>query len=166
MMFSWINLSIYEGIKKISGNFFKQDRNCRLINTLPAHLINKLGHWSVKNELSYTQTYGVEEVTYARESGRTGDDKGDLSKGTYYFIWKRTRSGIFITDAYQSIFDNQRLRAKFGFRDAPQYENVRASIDEFKSQGSYWIQRLLWYAKMNEQKAKITFTKETRNGKE
>jgi hypothetical protein len=98
-------------------------------------------------------------VFYTRETGRSGEIAGELSRGTYYFIWMRTRAKMFATDTFSEFFDHQRYAAKFGFRDAPTYKGERATIEELTDQASYLINKLLHYTKVNEDNANITFIK-------
>ncbi len=159
MVFSWIDEAILNGIKDRCKKFHKKDRNTRKKNTLTAHLVTKLGHVATLLYLRLTNKYGYEEVSYTRETGRSGEIAGDVSRGIYYFIWKRTRAGMFATDTFSEFFDYQRYAAKFGFRDIPTYQDVRATIDELKGQESYLINKLLHYTKVNEENSKITYIK-------
>ncbi len=149
MLLSWLDYGLLKWMQKKVDAFHLEDRHVRKKNTLTAYLISKLAKLIYLNRLKMENEFGYEEVSYKRESGRTSSDGGDMSRGIYYFIYKKVRADMFATDCYADLFDSQRLKAKNGFMDAPTFKSHRPTIEELKGQESYSVDQLVYYTETN-----------------
>lgn len=108
---------------------------------------NCLLMYFLKNILSfvnnyYTRIYNRFGFSVLNVQVENGTQDGKIVDGKYYLINKKIYSKRFSTDAFSDFFTNKSLHSKYGINDLPEYETERASLDELKSQNSYFVNDL------------------------
>ncbi len=87
-------------------------------------------------------SYGFERVTFRHQEGGTGSIAGKAVTEEYYFIRRKTESGIYANDCYRAIGDRRRIDARKGYLDAARYGDVDMTLEEMRKQNSYFIKKL------------------------
>lgn len=72
-----------------------------------------------------------------------GTRDGDIVEKKYYRSDKKIKSKRFATDAYSAFFANKALQSLVGLEDVPCYGAVKATVQEFCKQNSYFMADLL-----------------------
>jgi hypothetical protein len=94
-------------------------------------------------------SYGFERVTFRHQEGGTGNIAGKAVTEEYYFIRRKTESGIYANDCYRAIGDKRRINARKGYLDAARYGDVDMTLEEMRKQNSYFIKKLEDETKQN-----------------
>ena len=89
-----------------------------------------------------SNSYGFERVTFRNQVGGTGNIAGKAATEEYYFIRRKTESGIYANDRYRAIGGRRRMNARKGYLDAPRYGDVDMTLEEMRKQKSYFIKKL------------------------
>jgi hypothetical protein len=89
-----------------------------------------------------SNSYGFERVTFRHQVGGTGNIAGKAVTEEYYFIRRKTESGIYANDCYRAIGDRRRIDARKGYLDAARYGDIDMTLEEMRRQNSYFIKKL------------------------
>lgn len=85
-------------------------------------------------------TFGYNKMQVQMEDG-TRD--GNLLDKNYYLMFKKIYSRRFATDCYSDFYMQKALKSMTGLEDLPEYATVRATVEEFLRQNSYFMADLL-----------------------
>lgn len=85
-------------------------------------------------------TFGYNQLQIQVESG-TRD--GILIDRKYFLMFKKIYSRRFATDCYSDFYAQKALRSLVGLEDLPEYATVKATVEEFLKQNSYFMADLL-----------------------
>ena len=80
-------------------------------------------------------------------------EHGQLSKvenNKYYLAFKKIYAKRYATDCFGDFFDVNAIQCKYGIMDLNEYKDVKASVEELKSQHSYFIKELVNIEKRKE----------------
>jgi len=139
--FHWAYL-FYNTIINSYNDFHYTFRAKRKDKTLYNYLLSKIVSKVTNRYGRLLNLYGYETLSYKDRRNVTSDSSGDSSNEVYYIISKKMYADIYRTDCYSSYFEGERLKAKKGFYDAPQYRNTMATTEELDQQNSYLIEKI------------------------
>lgn len=71
-----------------------------------------------------------------------GTQDGKIEKKRYYLADYKIYRDRFSTDCFSDYFNDLALKTKVGLRDYLEYRTSKASVEELKSQNSYFINGL------------------------
>ena len=125
--FNWF-LSVYYKFRNIRGD------NTLLIYCLKAVICKVFWHY----ERIYNR-FGFSVLSVDKERG-TQDEKPERKQ--YYLANYKIYRERFSTDCFSDYFNDLAERSGVGLLDYIQYATVKASVDELKSQNSYFIRGL------------------------
>lgn len=72
-----------------------------------------------------------------------GARDGKRAKKKYYLMSKKIYSRRFATDCYSDFYAQKALDSLVGLEELPEYKSVKATVDEFLKQNSYFMADLL-----------------------
>ena len=113
---------------------YKRGDNTLLVHFLKT-IVSKI--WA-HNERIYNR-YGYSALSIEKERG-TQDGKPENKR--YFLSNYKIYRERFTTDCFSDYFNDMALKSNVGLRDYLEYKTVRASVDELKSQNSYFINGL------------------------
>lgn len=126
---------------------YTQHRYTRGDNTLCIYLLKSI---AARFNHYYNRTYnlfGCHRLAIQLESGSLD---GSYKDKVYYVSRKKDYSKRFATDCFADFFREKALTAPVGLDDMDEYETERATWDELKKQGSYFIRDLEGLKEKNE----------------
>lgn len=122
--------------------YYYSFRSIRKDHTLYNYLLIKVISPIARYFMRITNLYSYSELSYRHERGATAAEAGALSNENYFIIHQKSYSKQFATDAYSAFYAKLRKTTDKGFADAVKYEDYKATVEELKSQKSYWIDEL------------------------
>ena len=125
--FNWF-LSVYYKFRHIRGD------NTLLVHSLKAVISKIYAHY----QRIYNR-FGFSVLSVDKERG-TQDEKPE--RKLYYLANYKIYRERFSTDCFSDYFNDLAEKAGVGLLDYVQYASVKASVDELKSQNSYFIRGL------------------------
>ena len=139
MPFYTIEEMIYDWAFSRFINLYYDFRYKRGDNTLLVHFLKTIVSkiWAY-NERIYNR-YGYSALSIEKERG-TQDGKPENKR--YFLSNYKIYRERFTTDCFSDYFNEMALKSNVGLRDYLEYKTVRASVDELKSQNSYFINGL------------------------
>ncbi len=140
--FVWLDYLIFNPIIDAYIKYHYDFRAKRKDKTLYNYLATKLINPLYRHLTKLSNIYGYKAVDYIRETGVTGEHRGESKTMVYYFINQKMLADRYATDAYSAFFDNERSLAKAGFIDAEIYGSSRATVNELDLQNSYMINEI------------------------
>ena len=120
-------------------NLYYDFRFRRGDNTLLVYLLKGVTAWIWKRNIRIYNRYGYSITKLEKERG-TMDGKTKNKK--YYLMNKKIYARRFITDCFSDFFNDLASKSGVGLNDYREYLTEKASIDELKSQNSYFINDL------------------------
>ncbi|MCM1368203.1 MAG: hypothetical protein NC184_05305 [Roseburia sp.] len=108
-------------------------------NTLFIYLYKKLVAWVWNRNVRNYNRYGYCVLNVETERG-TMDGKADKKK--YYLMNAKIYGKRFSTDCFSDYFNDLASRTNVGLDDYLEYQTEKASVEELKSQNSYFINSL------------------------
>ncbi len=120
-------------------NLYYDFRFRRGDNTLLVYLLKGVTAWIWKRNIRIYNRYGYSITKLEKERG-TMDGKTENKK--YYLMNKKIYARRFITDCFSDFFNDLASKSGVGLNDYREYLTEKASIDELKSQNSYFINDL------------------------
>ena len=108
-------------------------------NTLLVHILKSLVAVMWRRNLRVYNRFGFSVLKIEKERG-TMD--GKTEKKRYYLMSKKIYSRRFSTDCFSDYFDDMARQAPVGLDDYLEYATEKASVEELKSQHSYFIDSL------------------------
>ena len=127
-----------KNIEKIKDYYYdnKHGTDCKSLFMYFVKKISTLLYVYIKrNDLQWS--YKVYNI-----STRAGTLDSEKVSFKYYMINRKILNNRYSTDCHSSFFYDRNLRFRKGLNDLPTYKNVTASVEELKSQNSYFIQDL------------------------
>lgn len=109
-------------------------------NTLPMYLFKGLSARINDYKTRIYNTFGYSKMNIEVEAG-TRD--GSYLERNYYLMYKKIYSRRFATDCYSDFYMQKALKSLVGLEDLPEYADVRATVQEFLRQNSYFMADLL-----------------------
>ena len=108
-------------------------------NTLLVHILKSVTTWLWKRNARIYNKYGYSIVKIEKERG-TMDGKPENKK--YFLMNYKIYSNRFTTDCFSDYFNDLASRTNVGLMDYIEYATEKASVEELKSQNSYFINGL------------------------
>lgn len=147
----WLETWFGEWILGKLNNFYVNRRFLRGDHTLAVHLVNavrsKLGHYLEKNK----NTYGYSKLSVEAELGSLDGKTKDYE---YYLQNKKIYSNRYSTDAYGDYFAVNALKSGVGILNYPEFENTKATLEEFMKENSYMFNDITGRSEKQKEKEK------------
>lgn len=137
--FSIFELLYHIVCSKFEGIYLKY-RHVRSDNTLPLYLFKKLASLV---EHRYKKIYNIFGYCKLSVEVERGTQDAEPDKLHYFLCSKKIYSKRFSTDCFSDYFAKKAMRSPVGIDDMAEYEGVKATFDELKSQNSYFINDLI-----------------------
>lgn len=109
-------------------------------NTLPMYLWKGIVSKVSLHSKKIYNTFGFYRMKVKIEDGSRD---GKFTPKKYYLMSKKIYSRRFATDCYSDFYAQKALDSLVGLEDLPTYESVKATVDEFLKQNSYFMADLL-----------------------
>ncbi|MCM1224873.1 MAG: hypothetical protein NC548_61535 [Lachnospiraceae bacterium] len=109
-------------------------------NTLPMYLWKGLSSKIKDFATRIENTFGYCRIRVQIEDGARD---GKRAKKKYYLMSKKIYSRRFATDCYSDFYAQKALDSLVGLEELPEYKSVKATVDEFLKQNSYFMADLL-----------------------
>ena len=129
MLCDWV----YNGF----GRLYQAMRYNRGDNTLLVYLVKNLTAWLHRYQKRIYNRFGYSVLEIEKERG-TMDSKA--KKCRYYLMDYKIYSNRFATDCFNGYFADKAMQTKVGIDDYPEYEGVKATVEELHKQHSYFIE--------------------------
>lgn len=120
-------------------DLYTQYRYNRGDNTLFMYLIKGV---AARFNHYYNRIYNVFGCSRLRVQVESGSLDGSFKDQNYYISRKKDYSKRFATDCFADFFREKALTSSVGLNDIDEYETERATWNELKKQGSYFIRDL------------------------
>lgn len=121
-------------------NTYTKYRFNRGDTTLLMYLFKSVISFFHRRHTRFYNRFGFMRVDLAVEKG-TQD--GEMKDCKYFLMPKKIYSRRFCTDAFAEYFNEKALRSDLGLVDLPTYATEKATMEELRSQNSYWINELV-----------------------
>lgn len=108
-------------------------------NTLLVHILKSITAWLWKRNTRIYNKYGYSIVKVEKERG-TMDGKPENKK--YFLMNYKIYRNRFTTDCFSDYFNDLASKTSVGLMDYIEYATEKASVDELKTQNSYFINGL------------------------
>ena len=108
-------------------------------NTLLVHILKSVTAWLWKRNARIYNKYGYSIVKVEKERG-TMDGKAENKR--YFLMNYKIYRNRFTTDCFSDYFNDMAKRSNVGIKDYLEYATEKASVEELKSQNSYFINGL------------------------
>lgn len=108
-------------------------------NTLLVHILKSVTAWLWKRNARIYNKYGYSIVKIEKERG-TMDGKAENKR--YFLMNYKIYRNRFTTDCFSDYFNDMAKRSNVGIMDYLEYATEKASVEELKSQNSYFINGL------------------------
>lgn len=108
-------------------------------NTLLVHILKSVTAWLWKRNARIYNKYGYSIVKIEKERG-TMDGKAENKR--YFLMNYKIYRKRFTTDCFSDYFNDMAKRSNVGIMDYLEYATEKASVEELKSQNSYFINSL------------------------
>jgi hypothetical protein len=108
-------------------------------NTLLVHVLKSITAWLWKRNVRVYNRYGYCILKIEKERG-TMDGKTENKK--YYLMNAKIYANRFSTDCFSDYFNDMAKKSKIGLMDYIEYSTEKASVEELKSQNSYFMNAL------------------------
>ena len=108
-------------------------------NTLLMHILKSVTAWLWKRNARIYNKYGYSIVKVEKERG-TMDGKAENKR--YFLMNYKIYRNRFTTDCFSDYFNDMAKRSNVGIMDYLEYATEKASVEELKSQNSYFINGL------------------------
>ena len=108
-------------------------------NTLLVHILKSVTAWLWKRNARIYNKYGYSIVKVEKERG-TMDGKAENKR--YFLMNYKIYRNRFTTDCFSDYFNDMAKRSDVGIMDYLEYATEKASVEELKSQNSYFINGL------------------------
>jgi len=105
-------------------------------NTLLIRVLKNVTQWLWKRNLRIYNRFGYSVIHIEKERG-TMDSKPEKKK--YFLMNKKIYSRRFSTDCFSDYFNDLANNTHIGLADFREYLTEKASVEELKSQNSYFI---------------------------
>lgn len=129
------------------SNLYVQHRYNRGDNTLFMYLLKGI---AARFNHYYHRIYNIFGCHRLRVQLQSGSLDGAYKEQNYYISHKKDYSKRFATDCFADFFREKALTAPVGLDDMDEYETERATWDELKKEGSYFIRDLEGLKEKNE----------------
>ena len=120
-------------------NLYYDFRYRRGDNTLFIHLLKVLVSKLFKHNCRIYNQYGYSMLNVYKERGVMD---GKKNKAKYYLMNKKIYSQRFSTDCFSDYFNDMAKQSKVGLNDYKEYISEKATVEELKTQNSYFINSL------------------------
>jgi len=140
----------------VFGKFIKlyyDYRTKRSDNSLVLYLIKKVVAFFHFKHTAIHDKYGYFR---SKLETRAGTLEGGTDEHRYYLCKKKIYSDRFSTDCYSEILTAEVCKQRKGLQDIPTYGSTKPTLEEFKSQNSYFIDQLLRITNQSEDKVILT----------
>ncbi len=137
--FFTIEEMLYEWVFGRFINLYYDFRYRRGDNTLLIHVLKKVASGLYKHYSRLYNRFGFSTLSVVKERG-VMDGKQD--KCRYFLMNKKIYSSRFSTDCFSDYFNDMAKKTKTGLNDYIEYATEKASVEELKSQNSYFINAL------------------------
>ncbi|MBQ9715760.1 MAG: hypothetical protein IJV77_05065 [Clostridia bacterium] len=128
-------------------------RTKRSDNCLTLYLLKKVVSFF---HLKHTAVHDKYGYFRSKIETRSGTLEGGTDEHRYYLCKKKIYSDRFSTDCYSEILTAEVCKQGKGLQDVPTYGSTKPTLEEFKSQNSYFIQQLLKITNQAEDKVVLT----------
>ena len=108
-------------------------------NTLLVHILKSITSWLWKRNARIYNKYGYSIVKVEKERG-TMDGKPESKR--YFLMNYKIYKNRFTTDCFSDYFNDLASKTNIGLMDYVEYATEKASVEELKSQNSYFINGL------------------------
>lgn len=108
-------------------------------NTLLIYLLKSVTTFLFRRNLRYHNRFGYSVSGIEKERG-TQDGKRERRK--YYLMNRKIYSNRFSTDCFSDYFNDLAGKTHLGLSDYREYATERATVEELKTQHSYFIDAL------------------------
>lgn len=142
LLFYRLEKIFYDIVSSIFNSIYYKYRSIRGDDTLLFYLIKKLysRYHSYIKRLENNYSFRILKLT--SKKGTLDDDK---EENKYYLMNKKIYSDRFVSDAFSDYFSAKAKNSSIGISDLDTFNNTRASIEELKSENSYFINELVKY---------------------
>ncbi len=140
----WIIPMILEAVINAYKNFYVKFRFYRDDKTIFTYLYSKLAKACNIHLLRYVNTFGYRvqplKLSHGSIDGSIGVDEGNHK---YFLMNKKIFADRYSTACYEAFRYEEKINATHGINERPAFSSLVASLDELKSEHSYFIDRLL-----------------------
>lgn len=137
--FFTIEEMLYEWTFNRFINLYYDFRFRRGDNTLLIFILKSIASGLFKHYSRLYNRFGYSVTNVEKERGIM-DGKKDKSR--YYLMNKKIYSSRFSTDCFSDYFNDMATKSKVGLNDYLEYATEKATVEELKSQNSYFINAL------------------------
>ena len=137
--FFTIEEMLYEWTFNRFINLYYDFRFRRGDNTLLIYILKSIVSGLFKHYSRLYNRFGYSVTNVEKERGIM-DGKKDKSR--YYLMNKKIYSSRFSTDCFSDYFNDMATKSKVGLNDYLEYATEKATVEELKSQNSYFINAL------------------------
>ena len=120
-------------------NLYYDFRYRRGDNTLLVHILKTLTAVIYRH---YVKTYNRYGYSISKIEKERGTQDGEVEKKKYYLMNQKIYANRFSTDCFSDYFNDMARKSKMGLHDYVTYQTEKASVDELRSQNSYFINSL------------------------
>ena len=120
-------------------NLYYDFRYRRGDNTLLVYLLKSVTAWIWRRNIRIYNRYGYSTLRIEKERG-TMDKKAENKR--YFLMNKKIYARRFSTDCFSDYFNDMARRTRIGLNDYREYVTEKATVEELKSQNSYFINSL------------------------
>lgn len=120
-------------------NLYYDFRYRRGDNTLLVHILKTLTAIIYRH---YVKTYNRYGYSVSKIEKERGTQDGEVEKKKYYLMNQKIYANRFSTDCFSDYFNDMAKKSKMGLHDYVTYQTEKASVDELRSQNSYFINSL------------------------
>jgi len=132
---AWLYEKTFYWFMKLYYHF----RNIRGDNTLFMHLLKGVISKIYTHYIRIYNKYGYSVLYVSKENGTR---KGPIKNKVYYLSNYKIYRDRFTTDCFSDYFNDLAEKSGIGLKDYLCYDQVKASVEELKSQNSYFIRSL------------------------
>lgn len=137
--FFTIEEMLYEWTFNRFINLYYDFRFRRGDNTLLIFILKSIASGLFKH---YSRLYNRFGYTVTNVEKERGIMDGKKDKSRYYLMNKKIYSSRFSTDCFSDYFNDMAKKSKVGLNDYLEYATEKATVEELKSQNSYFINTL------------------------
>ena len=144
LLLFFIDSIVYDLLFSRFREFYIKYKHFRSDKTLLLYLYKKLFIKFNHRYVKLLKTYGYNILKLKSEKGTLDNE---FEENNYYLMHKKIYSDRFATDAFSDFFVSKSLNCNIGLSDIEEYKNVKANIEEFEKQNSFFISDIMKYSK-------------------
>ncbi len=153
----WFIPMILESVVNSYKSFYVRFRFYREDKTIFTYLFSKLAKACNIALLRFVNTFSYRvqplKLSHGSIDGTIGIDEGNHK---YYLMNKKIFADRYSTACYEAFRYEEKINATHGINERPSFSDLVASVDELKSEHSYFIDRLLNDEERKDEKLKAS----------